>query len=246
VKAARRKPGRTWHLDEMFVTLRGEAHLLWRAVDERGAELDILIEKRRDKAAAKRFFKRVLRSKPVPSKIVTDQLRSYPAVKAEIPALAGVKHVPVKTAARLNNRAENSHQPMRERKRRIPKGGFLRGVRGFRTSKRTQQFLSCIGPIRQHFALKLLVAGDSRREILDLLACCCSKQCRRNGGFGCSENCTDAPTQFYIERISKAPNNRLASHRRAYKRCGHKHHHRLLHSRDLQYLLFLLNRMHRP
>jgi transposase-like protein len=77
----------------MFVTLRGEPHLLWRAVDEHGAELDILLQKRRDKAAAKRFFKRVLRSSPVPRKIVTDQLRSYPAAKAEIPELANVKHV---------------------------------------------------------------------------------------------------------------------------------------------------------
>src|SRR3984885_11911080 len=110
-KAVRRKPGSTWHLDEMFISLRGEPHLLWRAVDEHGAELDILLQKRRDKAAAKRFFKRVLRSSPVPRKIVTDQLRSYPAAKAEIPELANVKHVFVKAAARVNNRAENSHQP---------------------------------------------------------------------------------------------------------------------------------------
>ncbi|MDR6208066.1 transposase-like protein [Paraburkholderia graminis] len=74
-KAARRKPGSTWHLDEMFVMLRGEPYLLWRAVDEHGAELDVLAQKRRDKAAAKRFFRRVLRSNPVPRKIVTDQLR---------------------------------------------------------------------------------------------------------------------------------------------------------------------------
>jgi putative transposase len=53
-KAARRKPGSTWHLDEMFVTLRGEPYLLWRAVDEHGMELDVLVQKRRDKAAAKR------------------------------------------------------------------------------------------------------------------------------------------------------------------------------------------------
>jgi len=79
-------PGPTY----LFVTLRGEPYLLWRAVDEHGAELDILVQKRRDKAAAKRFFKRVLRSSPVPRKIVTDQLRSYPAAKAEIPELVSV------------------------------------------------------------------------------------------------------------------------------------------------------------
>src|SRR6266702_7970550 len=99
VKAARRKPGTTWHLDEVFVTLCGEPYLLWRAVDQHGAELDILLQKRRDKAAAKRFFQRVLRSCAVPRKIVTDQLRSYPAAKADIPELAGVKHVFVKTTA---------------------------------------------------------------------------------------------------------------------------------------------------
>ncbi len=84
VKAARRKPGRTWYLDEMFVSLRGEPWLPWRAVDEHGTELDILLRKRRDEAAAKRFSQRVLRSFPAPRKIVTDPLRSYPAAKAGI------------------------------------------------------------------------------------------------------------------------------------------------------------------
>jgi putative transposase len=136
VKAARRKPGSTWHLDEMFVTLRGEPYLLWRAVDEHGVELDILLQKRRDKAAAKRFFKHVLRSNAVPRKIVTDQLRSYPAAKADIPELVNVKHVFVKAAARINNRAEkpSAHAGARAAH---PQGDFLRGVRGFRDPKRT-------------------------------------------------------------------------------------------------------------
>ncbi|MFM0641625.1 DDE-type integrase/transposase/recombinase, partial [Paraburkholderia metrosideri] len=125
-------------------TLRGGPYLLWRAVDEHGAELDVLVQKRRDKAAAKRFFRKVLRSNPVPRKIVTDQLRSYPAGKADIPELAHVKHVFVKAAARVNNRAENSHQPTRRRERQMS---------GFRDARRTQAFLSCFGPIRQHFAL---------------------------------------------------------------------------------------------
>src|SRR5476651_2178846 len=88
VKAARRRPGTTWHLDEVFVTLRGEPYLLWRAVDQHGAELDILLQKRHDKIAAKRFFKRVASCPEAPRKIVTGQLRSYPAAKAEISALA--------------------------------------------------------------------------------------------------------------------------------------------------------------
>jgi len=160
VKAVRRKHGSTWYLDEMFVMLRGEPYLLWRAVDEHGVELDILLQKRRDKAAAKRFFKRVLRSNLVPCKTVTDQPRSDPAAKAEIPELANVKHVFVKVAARLNNRAENSHQPTRERERRM---------RGFRHPKRTQEFLSNYGPIRQHFAPKRHPMGAAlyRKHLAD-------------------------------------------------------------------------------
>jgi transposase-like protein len=114
----------------MFVTLCGEPYLLWRAADEHGAEFNILVQKRRDKAAAKRFFKRVLRSRPVPRKILTDQLHSYPAAKAEIPELVNVKHLFVKAAAQLNNRAKNSHQPTRERERRI---------RSFRDPKRASR-----------------------------------------------------------------------------------------------------------
>ena len=157
-KAARRKPASTWHLDEMFVTLRGEPYLLWRAVDEHGAELDVLVQKRRDKVAAKRFFRRVLRSSLAPRKIVTDQLRSYPAAKADIPELAQVKHVFVKAAARVNNRAENSHQPTRRRERQMC---------GFRDARRTQAFLSCFGPIRQYFALpRHQMNAPSHRAIL--------------------------------------------------------------------------------
>jgi putative transposase len=156
-KAARRKPGRTWHLDE-FVKLCGEPYLLWRAVNEHGAELDVLLQKRRDKAAAKRFFRRVLRSNPVPRRIVTDQLRSYPAAKADIPELAQVKHVFVKAAARVNNRAENSHQPTRRRERQML---------GFRDARRAQAFLSRFGPIRQHFALpRHLMSATCHRAIL--------------------------------------------------------------------------------
>ena len=139
-KAARRKPGSTWHLDEMFVTLGGEPYALWRTVDQHGAELDILLQKRRDKAAAKRFFKRVLAACPVaPCKIVTAQLRSYPAAKAEIEELANVRHMFVKACARVNNRAKNNHHPTRERARRM---------RGFRRPERAQAFFSSFGPIR--------------------------------------------------------------------------------------------------
>jgi len=88
----------------------------------------------------------VLRSNTVPRKIVTDQLRSYPAAKAEIPELANVKHLFVIAAARLNNRAENSHQPTRERERRM---------RGFRDPKRTLNFSRASDRSGNIFALKL-------------------------------------------------------------------------------------------
>jgi putative transposase len=113
-----------------------------------------LLQKRRDIAATKRFFQRLLAQYPNgPRKIITDQLRSYPAAKAEIPVLAGVKHVFVNAAPRVNNRAENSHQPTRGRERRM---------KGFRSPARTQTFLSRFGPIRQHFAIKRHSLGAVR------------------------------------------------------------------------------------
>ena len=99
-KAARRKPGRRGILTRL-VTRCDEPYLLLCEVDEHGVELDVPVQKRRDKAAAKRIFRRVLSIRPVPRKIMTDQLRNYPAAKDEIPQLASVKHVFVKAAARL-------------------------------------------------------------------------------------------------------------------------------------------------
>ncbi|ALK34947.1 IS6 family transposase [Burkholderia plantarii] len=139
VKAAQRQRGRTAHPAPMSVNLRGEPWLLWRAVGEHGAEPDVLPRKRPDKAAAKRFFQRVLCSFPAPREIVTGPLRSYPAAKAGIPALATVRQVFVKAAARVNDRAENSHQRIRKRERRM---------RGFRDPKRARAFLTSFGPIR--------------------------------------------------------------------------------------------------
>jgi putative transposase len=158
-KAVCARPNSTWHLDEVFLKLQGQPYILWRAVDEHGTELNVLLQKRRDKAAAKRFFKRVLRAHGVPRKIVTDQLRSYPAAKAEVAELAGVKHVFVKASARVNNRAENSHQPTRRRERQMQQG--------FRDPRRTQAFLSRFGPIRQHFALlrHRMSAADHRAQL---------------------------------------------------------------------------------
>jgi putative transposase len=102
----RRRPrcGDKWHMDEVVLTIRGKKHYLWRAVDQDGNVLDILVQSRRNKNAAKRFFRKLLKGLLyVPRLIITDKLRSYGAAKREI--LPGVEHRQHKG---LNNRAENS------------------------------------------------------------------------------------------------------------------------------------------
>ncbi len=122
----------------MFLTIKGERHYLWRAVDQAGNVLDILVQRRRDKRAAKRFFRKLLKGLTyVPRVIITDKLKSYGAAKWEL--LPGVEH---RQHRYLNNRAENSHQPTRQRERRMQR---------FKSSGHAQRFLSAYGPIAQHF-----------------------------------------------------------------------------------------------
>ena len=98
-------PESEWHLDEIFIKINGTDHYLWRAVDQEGNVLDILVQSRRNKKAAKRFFRKLLKGlQYVPRVIITDKLRSYSAAKAEI--MPGVEHHQHKGG---NNRAENSH-----------------------------------------------------------------------------------------------------------------------------------------
>src|SRR5262249_41950142 len=93
--------GDTWHVDERFVTINGEHHYLWRAVDQDGEVLDILVQKRRDKHAAARFFRKLLKGLHyVPGKLVTDKLASYGAARHEL--LSSVPHC---QGSRQNNRA---------------------------------------------------------------------------------------------------------------------------------------------
>ena len=80
VRHRRGRPGDTWHLDELFIRIRGERYYLWRAVDQDGQVLDILVQKRRNTGAAKRFFRKLLKGlQYVPNRLVTDKLRSYRA-----------------------------------------------------------------------------------------------------------------------------------------------------------------------
>jgi putative transposase len=118
IKRRRSTPGKTWHLDEMHVVVRGTVMWLWRAVDEHGMVLDILLQEHRDTDAAKHFFEKLIKDHTfVPEKIVTDQLGSYEAAWKQMPAFKNVKHVFVKSEARLNNRIERDHEHVREKQR---------------------------------------------------------------------------------------------------------------------------------
>jgi putative transposase len=91
LRRRRPRPGDKWHLDEVFLTMNGERHYLWRALDQDGTILDILVQRRRDKTAAKTFFRKLLKGcRYVPRVIITDQLKGYGAAKREI--LPGVEH----------------------------------------------------------------------------------------------------------------------------------------------------------
>src|ERR1039457_6096002 len=97
-----------WHLDEVFVKINGKLCYLWRAVDHEGEVLETVVTAKRDKAAALKFLKRIIKKFGRPKTVVTDGLCSYPAAMKEV-GISGRHEV----GGRLNNRAENSHQPFR-------------------------------------------------------------------------------------------------------------------------------------
>lgn len=118
-----------WHLDEVFVSINGKRVYLWRAVDSEGEVLDILVQSRRNKRAALKLMRKLLKKQGyAPNKVVTDKLPSYGAALRDLSMT--VKHV---TGGRSNNRAENSHLPVRQRERRM---------RGFKSPGSAQRFLS--------------------------------------------------------------------------------------------------------
>jgi putative transposase len=136
------------------LSISGKRHYLWRAVDQDGHILDILVQRRRDKTAAKKFLRKLLKGcRYAPRVIITDQLKSYGAAKREI--LPGVEH---RQHRYLNNRAENSHPPTRQRERRM---------QGFKSPGHAQRFLAAYGPIAQHFRPRRhrLSAPEYRQEM---------------------------------------------------------------------------------
>jgi putative transposase len=136
----RRQPrtGDRWHLDEVFLKINRRVHYLWRAVDQDGDVLDILVQSHRNKRAAKKFFRKLLKGlQYVPRALITDRLMSYSAAQTEV--LPSVEHRQDKGQ---NNRAENSHQPTRLRER---------VMRRFKSAGQAQRFLSVFGIIGSHF-----------------------------------------------------------------------------------------------
>ncbi|MFE4336847.1 IS6 family transposase [Streptomyces sp. NPDC056831] len=155
----RPRPEDKWHLDEVFVKINVELKYLWRAVDTDGTVLDILVQVRRDKAAARRFFRRQLKKTcSMPQVVVTDKLRAYGAAHREV--MPSVEH---RSHKGLNNRAENSHQPTRQRER---------AMKGFRSVGGTQQFLAASSSISPHFRPRchLMTATEYRAEVITRFA----------------------------------------------------------------------------
>ena len=183
--------GDTWHLDEVFVTIQGQRHYLWRAVDQDGDVIDILVQSRRDRRAAKRFIRKLLKGQgSEPGWLVTDKLRSYRAAHREV-----MPSVVYSTERYGNNRAEVSHQPTRQRERQM---------RRFKSPGQAQRFLSVHGLVRNLFHVgRHLLRAEHHRELRgrsfliwdavtiagQLLACssvCSSRDTRR-----CSLNISD-------------------------------------------------------
>src|ERR671921_1892240 len=151
LRRRRSRTGDKWHLDEVFLKINGVTHYLWRAVDQNGVVLDIPVQPKRDRFAAIRFFRRLLRATGrKPRVIITDKLRSYGAAKRVV--MPGVAH---RQHRYLNNRAENSHQPTRERERRM---------RRFKSADHAQRFVEVHGIVASHFRSRrhLLSAADYR------------------------------------------------------------------------------------
>ena len=140
-------------MDEVFIRIQGVQYYLWRAVDQDGVVLDILVQPRRDAKAAKRFFRRLLKGlQYVPPVIVTDKLQSYGVAHRQL--LPKVEH---RQSRYLNNRAENSHRPTRRRERQMQR---------FKSPGQAQGFLSPHAFIHGHFhPRRHLMTSNSYRAI---------------------------------------------------------------------------------
>ena len=134
LRRRRPRPSDRWHLDEMVVRIAGERMYLWRAVDDEGEVLDLLVQRRRDTRAALRLMRKLLKKQGfVPKLLVTDKLRSYASAFRRLRLTC--RH---EQGLRKNNRAENSHQPVRRRERKLQR---------FKSARSAQRFLSVHGAV---------------------------------------------------------------------------------------------------
>ena len=141
LRPRRPRPGDRWHLDEMVVRIAGRRMYLWRAVDQEGEILDLLIQPRRDKRAAVRLMRKLLKKQGCAPKLaVTDKLRSYAAAFRELHLTC--RH---EQGLRMNNRAENSHQVVRRRERKMQR---------FKSAGSAQRFLSVHAAVHNTFYLQ--------------------------------------------------------------------------------------------
>lgn len=139
IQKRERKPTGKWHLDEMNIKINGQAFILWRAVDSEGYELDVFLQKRRDKKSAIRFLSRLLGQYQPPRVVITDKLKSY--IK---PIKHMMKLAEHRSHKRLNNRVENAHQPTRRKEKCLIK---------FKSPPGVQRTLSLMGKVRNIFSV---------------------------------------------------------------------------------------------
>jgi putative transposase len=138
LRRGRPRPNRRWHLDEVFVSIKGRQFYIWRAVDSEGEVLDILVQPRRDRNAALKLMRKLLKKQRIsPAAIVTDKLRSYGSALGDLGIVR--RH---ETGRWRNNRAENSHQSLRQRERRMKR---------FKSPRSAQRFLSTHAVINNVF-----------------------------------------------------------------------------------------------
>ena len=138
LRSRRGRQGDTWHLDEVFIRIQGRQQYLWRAVDEDGDEIDILVQPRRNRRAALRFFRKLLKTQGgTPRRLITDKLPSYGAACCSV--MPSVVH---RTNQYANNRAEVSHERTRQRERQM---------RGFKSVGHLQRFASVHGVVQNLF-----------------------------------------------------------------------------------------------
>ena len=168
LRSRRGRMGDIWYLDELFVKIQGRRRYLWRAVDQDGDVIDILVQARRDRQAATRFFRKLLKGQGrAPCRLVTDKLRSYSVAHRTV--MPSIVH---STQQYENNRAEVSHQSTRQREDQM---------RRFKSVGHAQRFLSVHGSVQNLFRVGRHLLRSAHHRLLrtrafvewDAVTCAC-------------------------------------------------------------------------